>query len=58
MIGLPHALFSAALIANAGLCVHAQPLLYPDRSHERGGGTLQTCDTSMHVSIATTLLNG
>lgn len=40
-----------AWVASAG----AQ--LFRDRSNERGGGLMQTCDTSMHVVIQTTLLN-
>lgn len=32
--------------------------LYSAQNELRGGGVLQTCDTSMHVSISTTLLDG
>ncbi len=58
MIGLPRHIRSCTVAAcfAASSIAHAQ--LYSDRTQERGGGTLQTCDTSMHVSIATTLLNG
>lgn len=41
------------------VCTHLNGAaqLYRDLSVDRGGGVLQSCDTSMHVSISTTLLD-
>ncbi|MBK8499011.1 MAG: T9SS type A sorting domain-containing protein [Flavobacteriales bacterium] len=44
-----------ALLAGRGASAGAQ--LFRDQSNERGGGLMQTCDSSMHVGFQTTLLN-